>query len=76
MLPIPAVYENGVFRPIGPVSLPEFSRVEVSVAPVCRLPELSEEEFQRLHATMSSTFSDYGDSGETRVAEQHNDYLS
>ncbi len=31
MAPIPAVYENGIFRPIGPVTLPEHSRVEVSL---------------------------------------------
>lgn len=30
MQPIIAVYENGVFRPLDPVELPEGARVEVS----------------------------------------------
>jgi predicted DNA-binding antitoxin AbrB/MazE fold protein len=31
MYEIEAVYENGVFRPVGPVDLPENTRVRVAV---------------------------------------------
>lgn len=74
MLPIPAVYENGVFRPIGPVSLPEFSRVEVSVPAVSRLPEKTDAEIEATNAVLYDILTSNGDSGESRIAETHNEY--
>jgi predicted DNA-binding antitoxin AbrB/MazE fold protein len=39
MREIEAVYEGGVFRPVGPVELPEHTRVRVSVpAPAAPAP--------------------------------------
>lgn len=34
MTVIEAVYENGVFRPVGSVALPDKQRVQLSIAPV------------------------------------------
>jgi predicted DNA-binding antitoxin AbrB/MazE fold protein len=51
---IEAVYENGVFRPLEPVSLPEGEHVQVAV------PELSEELFMsqmRRPETMKMEFA-------------------
>ena len=44
-LTTPAVYENGVFRPTAPVSLPEGERVEIVVRPAPAAP--SQEELER-----------------------------
>ena len=41
---IPAIYEDGVFKPLGPVSLPERAEVEVTVpATGCTEPTPPEE---------------------------------
>lgn len=74
MAPIPAVYENGIFRPMGPVTLPEHSRVEVNVAPLCRLPEISDADLKELRDDLFTILTTNGDTGESRVAEQHNEY--
>jgi predicted DNA-binding antitoxin AbrB/MazE fold protein len=34
MTTIEAIYENGVFKPVQPVSLPERQRVQIDVRPV------------------------------------------
>ncbi len=34
MTPIEVVYENGVFRPLGPIELPEGSTGQVLIAPI------------------------------------------
>ena len=34
MTRVEAIYEHGVFRPLGPIDLPENQRVAISVEPV------------------------------------------
>lgn len=41
---IEAIYENGVFKPLGPVPLPERSRIRLMLSP----PKDWEEKFRRL----------------------------
>jgi predicted DNA-binding antitoxin AbrB/MazE fold protein len=65
---IHAIYENGVFRPIEPVDLPERCRVEVRVVPAAE-------------ATRPSLAERFGDViGQARdlpedMAQQHDHYL-
>lgn len=56
---IPAVFENGVFRPLGPVELPEGSRVQVEVpAPHAAAPRTpaAEAHIDRVNAILSKRF--------------------
>ncbi len=57
-----AIYENGVFRPVVPLSLPEHLEVEVV------LPEKSTQE--EIFAILRTNFP----SGESDVAERHNEH--
>lgn len=58
-----AIYENGVFRPVEPLTLPEHLEVEV-VLPSEKTQQ--EEIFAILRTTIPS--------GETDVAERHNEH--
>ena len=65
---IHAVYENGVFRPVGKVDLPDPCEVEVEIRQV---KEPSEEPtLDDVYAILSERFN----SGEHVVAERHNEY--
>jgi predicted DNA-binding antitoxin AbrB/MazE fold protein len=61
-----AIYENGVFRPTEPVSLPERTEVEVSVVTAEEHRSNQEEIFALLRQSFAS--------GETDVAERHNEH--
>jgi predicted DNA-binding antitoxin AbrB/MazE fold protein len=62
-----AVYENGVFRPTEPVDLPEKSEVEII------LPAPSTDADANLDAIYKILGESYA-SGETDVAERHNEH--
>ncbi len=65
---IHAIYQNGVFRPIEPVDLPDLCEVEVEVRQVkegSKKPTLDD-----VYAILSARF----DSGEQDVAERHNEH--
>jgi predicted DNA-binding antitoxin AbrB/MazE fold protein len=64
---IEAIYEHGVFRPIGPVALPENCRVRV--IPHLMNGELNQD-LDAIHAVMDLRFN----SGEHDVAERHNEH--
>lgn len=70
MNPIHAVYENGVFRPTQPISLPENCEVELTIA---LTPDASRSPLQRLAALAEQ----YATSTELPVdlATQHDHYL-
>lgn len=64
-----AIYEQGVFRPLGPVDLPENSTVEFEPSVVG--DGTSDEEVQkRIYQLLGQSFP----SGETDVAERHNEH--
>ncbi|MEW6261837.1 MAG: antitoxin family protein [Thermodesulfobacteriota bacterium] len=69
MKTIQAVYENGVFRPLEPVNLPEHAKVEFE-------PRLSgrnavrEEAKDRIYKLLAERF----ESGETDVAARHDEH--
>lgn len=64
-----AIYEKGVFRPTAPVNLPEKSEVEFE--PKVLLDESADRAAQqRIYELMSESF----DSGESDVAERHNEH--
>ena len=68
---IRAVYEDGVFRPTGPVDLPDRTAVEIEV----RLGEPSEpapmsEGLARVYAILGERF----DSGHTDTAARHDEH--
>ena len=65
---IHAIYENGVFRPTEPVNLPEFCPVIVAPQPIA--DSARREAMARVYETLRERF----DSGETDVAERHNEH--
>lgn len=78
MKTIAAIYENGVFRPTEPVNLPEGA--EVMVEPKDEnlgQPKSSDPEFAHLspgRARIYATLSERYDSGQTDLAERHNEH--
>jgi predicted DNA-binding antitoxin AbrB/MazE fold protein len=63
---IRAIYENGVFKPTEPVSLPEMAEVQV-VLPV---QTSDDSRLDAIYRIMGETYA----SGETDVAERHNEH--
>jgi predicted DNA-binding antitoxin AbrB/MazE fold protein len=63
-----AVFENGVFRPIEPVSLPERCEVEVEVRQVKEEPKVPS--LDDVYAILSKRFN----SGDSDVAACHNEH--
>lgn len=71
---IPAVYENGVFRPLGPVDLPEQSIVQVvPVMPSAQSP-ISDAEWDDGWEAVYEVLSRRYSGGDPRVAERHNEH--
>jgi predicted DNA-binding antitoxin AbrB/MazE fold protein len=54
MVSIRAVYENGVFRPLGPIELPEGARVEVIVVQQIQAPDQKAKSTKGAESTSSS----------------------
>ena len=67
---VKAIYENGMFRPLTPVSLPEKAEVEVV------LPEDQEEFARRERARLEvmEIMSRRYRSGQSDTAERHNEH--
>jgi predicted DNA-binding antitoxin AbrB/MazE fold protein len=63
-----AIYENGVFRPLDAVDLPEASEVLLETYPV--RPGLSPAGKRRIYEILSKRF----DSGESDVAARHDEH--
>jgi predicted DNA-binding antitoxin AbrB/MazE fold protein len=66
---IPAVYEDGIFRPLQKVNLPEHKHVHIMV-----MPEDEEELLQSQQKALSKIIGK-GSSGLTNVASEHDRYL-
>ncbi len=64
---IEAIYEHGIFRPLGPVTLPENCRVRI--IPPAEPAELTQD-LDAIYAVMAQRFN----SGEHNVAERHNEH--
>jgi predicted DNA-binding antitoxin AbrB/MazE fold protein len=69
MSTVRAVYENGVFRPTGPIDLPEHSLVEFEPRPVGEALR----EGESRHAVYEVLSRRY-DGGESDVAERHDEH--
>ncbi len=65
---IHAIYQNGVFRPIGKIDLPDPCDVEVEILQVKK--ESTKPTLDDVYAILSERF----DSGERDVAERHNEH--
>ncbi len=66
---VKAIYENGVFRPVAPVNLPE--RTEVEFDPKVVGPSSEDAAAQRrIYDLLLKSMP----SGETDVAERHNEH--
>lgn len=67
MKKVHAIYENGVFRPVGPVELPEHCEVEFEpqIVETHESPSLED-----VYAILGQRF----DSGESDVAERHDEH--
>ena len=68
MSSIHAIYENGVFRPIQPVSLPDQCEVEVEIRAVNT--EREHPSLNDVYAILGKRFS----TGEHDVAARHNEH--
>ncbi len=67
-----AIYENGIFRPLDPVDLPEASEVVLTPELVVPLPLVDRAAMAKVYEVLSQRF----DSGEHEVAERHNEHQS
>jgi predicted DNA-binding antitoxin AbrB/MazE fold protein len=69
---ITAVYENGVFRPLGPVELPEHTRVEFEpkVQPAEPAAPAVPDGLARVYNVLSRRYR----SGHRDTAERHNEH--
>ena len=67
MITVAAIYENGVFRPLEKVDLPEHSRVEI---PLPAVPDTSDAALDAVYAAMRMRFR----SGRGDLAERHNEH--
>lgn len=67
--PIRAVFENGVFRPIEPVDLPEQSMVEFEPRPVEPVDRRSEAQ-KAIYAILSERF----DGDDPQVSARHQEH--
>lgn len=78
MKAIPAIYENGVFRPTAPVDLPE--GCEVTVEPKVEdsgMPRASDPNFAHLgpgQARIYAILSERYDSDRTDLAQRHDEH--
>ena len=79
MSPITAIYENGVFRPTGPVDLPEGTAVLIEPLPPAvdgsinvraLAPPGTDEALIRIYEILGRRF----DSGHPDTAERHNEH--
>jgi predicted DNA-binding antitoxin AbrB/MazE fold protein len=68
MSSIHAIYENGVFRPVQPVNLPDRCEVEVEIRTV--KPEQQRPSLDDVYAILGRRHS----SGEHDVAARHNEH--
>jgi len=64
---VQAVYEDGVFRPIGPVMLPEKTRVEFE-------PRVLDSQQSAAMLEAFEILSHSFDSGQTDLAARHNEH--
>lgn len=69
MKTIHAIFENGVFRPLGQVELPEHSEVEFEPRPVPK-DGVQSSAMDEIYAVLSERYR----SGESDVAERHNEH--
>jgi predicted DNA-binding antitoxin AbrB/MazE fold protein len=78
MKTIQVIYENGVFRPTEPVNLPEGSEATVELRTAgSDQPQPSDPQFAHLEpgwAKIYAILSERYDSGQTDVAERHNEH--
>ncbi len=76
MATITAVYENGVFRPLSPVNLPEGStvRIEPVAAPTAPLPEPRTPEEEAHLNRVYEILSRRHHGGDPQVAARHNEH--
>jgi predicted DNA-binding antitoxin AbrB/MazE fold protein len=69
MKTVHAIFENGVFRPTGPVELPERCEVEFEPRPLNGNGSDADEDDEVLRI-----LGERYDSGETDVSERHNEH--
>ena len=69
---ITAVYENGVFRPLEPVELPEHTRVEFE--PKIQVPDAAPASVPDGLARVYDVLSRRYRSGHSDTAERHNEH--
>ena len=72
MITVPAIYENGVFRPLEKVVLPESSKVSVLLPdePAPTLPPGVPPTLAAVYAVMAERYK----SGHHDTAERHNEH--
>lgn len=67
MATVRAIYENGIFRPLDPVELPDHAKVEFEPRLVERV---TPRDMSGVHAVLSESYT----SGECDVSERHDEH--
>jgi predicted DNA-binding antitoxin AbrB/MazE fold protein len=67
---IRAIYENGVFRPVEPVAMPEHCTVILHA----EVANISADQEQQDNAAIWAVLSQPLDAGEPRLSERHNEH--
>lgn len=70
MSTVTAIYENGVFRPLEKVDLPEHARVEIPLPSASEVPSSSAAALDAVYAAMDFHFR----SGCGDLAARHNEH--
>jgi predicted DNA-binding antitoxin AbrB/MazE fold protein len=69
---VKAIYEDGVFKPIDKVSLPEHTHVEFEPRVTPQEVNFSPEGMEKIYEIMSMRFDDPNSPGD--LAERHNEH--
>jgi len=70
MTTIHAIFENGVFRPVEPVSLPEHSQVEFEPRVIEPLPQMPPDELEEVYRILGRSY----DTDSPDLAARHNEH--
>jgi predicted DNA-binding antitoxin AbrB/MazE fold protein len=69
---VKAIYENGVFRPVGEINLPEHTEVEFEPRVKHEGFNSSSEGMEKIYEILSMRFDDPDSPG--NIAERHNEH--
>lgn len=70
MKTIDAIYENGVFRPLEPVDLPDRARVKIQHEDDAERAERRARNMKKIYEVLSRRY----DTGDENISDRHNEH--